>query len=60
MTKSRALKKVLIAITKMIDLQDAGYGCDDVARILEKLNHLEYQIKNKEVTNHVYTLYHRR
>jgi len=38
--KERALKKVEIAIDKMVDLQDMGFGCEKVARSLEKLNAL--------------------
>lgn len=39
--KDRAIKKVEIAIDKMIDLQDMGFRWDDVARILEMLNSLQ-------------------
>jgi len=46
-TKEKAIKKVNIAIDKMCDLQDAGYGCDNVSRILDKLNDLRYDIQNK-------------
>ena len=35
---TRARKKVEIAIDKMVDLQDMGYGTDAIARILDKLN----------------------
>lgn len=37
---ARAVKKVEIAIDKMVDLQDAGFGCDAVTRTLEQLNWL--------------------
>lgn len=43
--KERAVKKVEIAIDKMVDLQDAGFGCDTVARILELLNRLRAQVE---------------
>lgn len=43
--KARAEKKVQIAIDKMIDLQDAGFACDAVTRILEQLNALENRIR---------------
>lgn len=42
--KDRAEKKVQIAIDKMIDLQDAGFGCDAATRILEQLNALRHRI----------------
>jgi len=40
--KDRANKKVEIAIDKMVDLQDMGFGNDAVDRILEKLNSLHF------------------
>ena len=46
MTKNQAIKKVQIATDKMIDLQDAGLGCDLVSRILEKLNSLENRMED--------------
>lgn len=36
--RDRAIKKVEIAIDKMIDLQDMGFGNDNIGRILERLN----------------------
>lgn len=45
MTKAQALKKVEIAIDKMVDLQDTGRGNDNIARILERLNELHGQIE---------------
>lgn len=47
-SKDRASKKVEIAVNKMVDLQDAGYGCDLVSRILEMLNELDGRILNSE------------
>jgi len=41
--KMQALKKVEIAIDKMVDLQDMGLGDEMIARILEKLNMLHYR-----------------
>ena len=41
--KMQALKKVEIAIDKMVDLQDMGLGDETIARILEKLNMLHYR-----------------
>jgi len=38
MNNARAIRKLEIAIDKMVDLQDGGYGCDAVTRILEMLN----------------------
>lgn len=43
--KERASRKVEIAIDKMVDLQDAGFGCDDITRILEQLNRLLNRIR---------------
>lgn len=43
----RAVKKVQIAIDKMIDLQDMGYGDENVRRILDKLRMLEIAIETK-------------
>ncbi len=39
-----AIKKVQIAIDKMVALQDMGQGSEDVSRILEMLNSLESHI----------------
>ncbi len=38
MNKRRKIKKLEIAIDKMVDLQDAGFGNDNISRILERLN----------------------
>lgn len=43
--KDRAVKKIEIAIDKMIDLCDMGFGCDSTNRILDKLNSLKYEIE---------------
>jgi len=43
-TQEKAIKKVEIAIDKMIDLQDAGYNNDTIIRILEQLNELSNRI----------------
>ena len=42
-----AIKKVQIAIDKMIALQDMGLGDELVSRILEQLNHLEGRLLAK-------------
>lgn len=39
----KAIKKIEIAIDKMIDLQDMGLGSESVSRILETLNDLKRQ-----------------
>lgn len=44
--KERAIKKVHIAIDKMVDLQDMGFGTVEVQEILDKLNALESSIYN--------------
>ena len=36
--RERAVKKLEIAIDKLIDLQDMGFGNDQIARALELLN----------------------
>jgi len=46
--KDRAEKKVQIAIDKMVDLQDIGFGSMQVTRILDALNELETEISRKE------------
>jgi hypothetical protein len=38
--KDQTRRRIERAIDKMVSLQDAGYGCDNVARILELLNDL--------------------
>jgi len=38
MTQEQAEKKREIAINKMVDLQDGGFGCDAVQRVLDILN----------------------
>ena len=43
-SRSGALKKIEIAIDKMVDLQDAGYGNEAIVRILEQLNYLHNSI----------------
>jgi len=40
MNKTQSLKKIGIAIDKMIELQEDGYACDSITRILEMLNAL--------------------
>ena len=46
MKMSRVLKKIEIAIAKLVDLQDAGYGCDRISRLLENLNSLHSEMLN--------------
>lgn len=36
--KARAIRKLEIAIDKLIEVQDLGGGCDAIARALEILN----------------------
>lgn len=43
-TIDKAVKKVEIAIDKMVDLQDAGYGNNRIVRILEMLNELQTRL----------------
>ena len=45
MNKTQAVKKVDIAIDKIIDLNDAGWGCEKTERILDKLNELRTEIE---------------
>ena len=49
MNKSAALRKVEIAIDKMIALQDGGRSCDKVSRILESLNGLRSDIESGSI-----------
>jgi len=44
--KDKAIKKVQIAINKMIDLQDMGLGTGDIQRILDALWSLECSFNN--------------
>ena len=46
MTKAQAKRKIEIAIDKMVDLQNGGYGCDEVSRILEILNSIKLEGRN--------------
>jgi hypothetical protein len=48
LTKTQAVKKVEIAIDKLVDLQEGGFGCDTVTRVLEMLNALTGEIENQE------------
>jgi hypothetical protein len=43
----KAVKKVERAIDAMVDLQDDGWGCDTVTRVLEMLNSLRGTIESK-------------
>ena len=45
--QERAIKKVEIAINKMVDLQDMGQGDAQVTRILEMLNSLESDFRTR-------------
>ena len=40
----RAIKKIEIAIDKMVDLQDMGINSDEVKRVLEILKSLRNQL----------------
>lgn len=46
--RERAQKKVEIAIDKMVDLQDMGFGTSAVEEILSALNALERRIELPE------------
>lgn len=48
--KDRAEKKCEIAIDKMVALQDSGFGCDTVTRVLDLLNSLQSQIRRAPIT----------
>lgn len=48
MTKQKAIDKLNIARDKIIDIVDAGYGCDATARALDILYGLINDIENKE------------
>jgi hypothetical protein len=44
----KAVKKVERAIDAMIDLQDDGFGCDSISRVLEILNALRGTIESNQ------------
>jgi len=44
--RNKAEKKVQIAIDKMIDLQEMGFGSERITRILENLNSLVHEVLN--------------
>ncbi len=44
--RSYAIKRIERAIDAMVDLQDRGFGCDDTARILERLNDLRRKLQD--------------
>ena len=46
--KERAIKRVEIAIDKMVALQDSGWGCDVVQRIIDQLNSLRTAIESAQ------------
>ena len=48
MTRDRAIKKVEIAIDKMVALQDGGWGDPDISRVLELLNGLAGKLSYKK------------
>ena len=41
-----AIKKIEAAIDRMIDLQDAGYGNNAIARVLGELNSMRSDLDN--------------
>lgn len=49
--RDRAEKKVQIVTDKMIDLQEMGFGCDRVTRIIENLNTLTHEVLNNKYPN---------
>lgn len=46
--RDRAQKKVEIAIDKVIDLVDMGFGGNDTERILEALRRLESKVQEAD------------
>ena len=44
--KDRAVRKIEIAIDKLIDLQDMGLGADDIERCLELLRGIQTRYEN--------------
>ena len=48
LSKEKAIKKCEIAIDKVIDLQDAGYGCNDTSKAIDALRSLIYSIEKLE------------
>jgi len=47
--KDKAIKKIEIAIDKMVDLQDMGIGWNAVQRILDALNGLRVDIDTEVI-----------
>lgn len=47
MNRRRAIRKLELAIDKLIDLQDMGAGCDEISRVLEILNSLLTKLQSK-------------
>ena len=44
--KAKVIKKLEIAIDKIIDVKDEGYGCDSTERCLEMLNSMIIRLSN--------------
>lgn len=47
--KDKAEKKVQIAIDKVIDLVEMGFGCNDTERILEALRRMEGKVQDSDI-----------
>lgn len=47
MTTAQAIKKLEIAIDKLIAVKDGGFNCDDVERSLENINHVITKLENQ-------------
>jgi hypothetical protein len=47
--RQQAIKKVQIAIDKLVDLQGMGLGCAIVSDVLEQLGHLENRFEGQEL-----------
>lgn len=47
--RQRAIKKVQVAIDKMVDLQDMGLGCEIVSCVLDQLWKLQCNFVGQEL-----------
>jgi len=46
MSKLQAVKKLYIAIGKILDVVDSGFGCNDTQKALDSIRNLIYEIEN--------------
>jgi hypothetical protein len=49
MTQTQAVKKTEVALDKLIDLKDEGYGCDLLERAIELIQTLNIRISDGQI-----------